>query len=89
MSRARSAIFSIVWFSILSCVATVDMAGNRLGVSLALLADAHVGDYVMVHAGFAIATWAPEDAAVTLRLLAGLRSASPDASPQWRPRHDD
>ena len=33
---------------------TVDMAGIQKKVSLILLEDAQVGDYVIVHAGFAI-----------------------------------
>lgn len=33
---------------------TVDFQGSRLEVSLALVPDAKVGDWVLVHAGFAI-----------------------------------
>ena len=61
-------------------MATVDMAGNRREVSLALLADAGVDDYVMVHAGFAIAKWAPEDAAVTLCLLEQLAKSDAETT---------
>jgi hydrogenase expression/formation protein HypC len=35
---------------------TVDMAGVQKKVSLILLEDAQVGDYVIVHAGFGIWT---------------------------------
>jgi hydrogenase expression/formation protein HypC len=33
---------------------TIDMGGTRREVSLLLLEDAKIGDYVIVHAGFAI-----------------------------------
>lgn len=35
--------------------AVVDLQGNRLKVSLSLTPEARVGDWVLVHAGFAIA----------------------------------
>ena len=34
--------------------ATVDLHGNRLKISTALTPDVRVGDWVLVHAGFAI-----------------------------------
>lgn len=34
--------------------ARVDFGGVRRDVSLAALPDAHIGDYVLVHAGFAL-----------------------------------
>lgn len=34
--------------------ARVDFGGVRRDVSLAALQDAHIGDYVLVHAGFAL-----------------------------------
>ncbi len=47
----------------------VDVGGNRVQASLALTPDARVGDYVMVHAGFAICQYEPQEAEETLRLL--------------------
>jgi len=35
-------------------VATVDMQGSRVEASLAMTPDADVGDWVLVHAGFAL-----------------------------------
>ena len=35
-------------------VATVDMQGSRVEASLAMTPDAGVGDWVLVHAGFAL-----------------------------------
>jgi len=47
----------------------VDVRGNRLRAGLALVPDAEVGDWVLVHAGFAITRVTPEDAAETNKLL--------------------
>ncbi len=49
--------------------ATVDMHGNRFGVSTVLVPEARVGDWVLVHAGFAITTLAESDARATWALL--------------------
>jgi hydrogenase expression/formation protein HypC len=35
-------------------MATVDIQGSRIEASLAVLPDADVGDWVLVHAGFAL-----------------------------------
>jgi len=50
-------------------VAEVDFGGTRRTVSLALLDRAQVGDYVIVHAGFALHRVDPEDARETWDLL--------------------
>ena len=50
-------------------MATVDISGNRLDANVALLPEVAIGDYVMVHAGFAISKYEPEDAQETLRLF--------------------
>lgn len=49
--------------------ASVDVGGNRVAANVSLVPDVEVGDYVMVHAGFAITKYEPEDAAETLRVL--------------------
>ena len=49
--------------------ATVDMHGNRFTVSTALVPEARVGDWVLVHAGFAITTIGEQDARETWALL--------------------
>ncbi len=49
--------------------ATVDFAGNRRSASLVLVPAAAVGDYVLLHAGFAITVLAEADALETLELL--------------------
>ncbi len=52
-------------------LATVDVSGARRAVSIRLLADegVEVGDWVLVHVGFAMAHIDEEEAAETLRAL--------------------
>ncbi len=50
--------------------ATVDVGGVRKEVSLALLEQAAVGDYVIVHVGYALNRIDPDEAEKTLRLFA-------------------
>jgi hydrogenase expression/formation protein HypC len=50
-------------------IATIDVEGVRRKTSLALLENPKVGDYVIVHAGFAIHTIDEEEARETLRIL--------------------
>lgn len=50
-------------------MATVEISGVTRQVSLMLLPDAQVGEYVLVHAGFAIQTVDEEEARRTLELL--------------------
>jgi hydrogenase expression/formation protein HypC len=47
----------------------IDIRGNRLRAGLALVPDALPGDWVLVHAGFAITQVTPQDAAETNALL--------------------
>lgn len=50
-------------------MATIDVDGVQRQASLLLLADARVGDYVIVHAGFAIQKIDEAAAKDTLKLL--------------------
>jgi hydrogenase expression/formation protein HypC len=50
-------------------VGVVDIRGNRLRAGLALVPEAQVGDWVLVHAGFAITILTPKDAAETNALF--------------------
>ena len=50
-------------------MATIDVDGVKREASLLLLEDAQVGDWVIVHAGFAIQKLDEEGALETLRLL--------------------
>jgi hydrogenase expression/formation protein HypC len=47
----------------------LDVRGNRLRAGLALVPDAGVGDWVLLHAGFAITRISAQDAAETNDLL--------------------
>ncbi len=50
-------------------VGTVELDGALRQVGLQLVDDPRVGDYVLVHAGFAIQKLDEEEAAETIRLL--------------------
>ncbi len=50
-------------------MATIDVDGVQREASLLLLADAEIGDYVIVHAGFAIQKIDEAAAHETLKLL--------------------
>ena len=50
-------------------VAVAEVSGFKKEVRLDLLDEVRVGDYVIVHAGFAIQRLSEEDAMETLRLL--------------------
>lgn len=60
--------------------AVVELGGIRKQVSLALVDDIAVGDYVIVHVGYALARLDPEQAAMTLQLMAEGGTASGVAS---------
>ena len=49
--------------------ATIDMMGATRDVSVRLTPDAAVGDYVLVHAGFAIQVIDAQEAAETIKLF--------------------
>ena len=51
-------------------VAIVDLGGVRKDVSLALVEGVAVGDYVIVHVGYALTRLDPEEAEKTLALMA-------------------
>lgn len=58
--------------------AIVNLGGVRKEVSLALVEDIAVGDYVIVHVGFALQKLDPEEAAQTLALFAELGRVAPE-----------
>jgi hydrogenase expression/formation protein HypC len=57
--------------------AVVDIEGVTRDVSLQLTPDAQVGDYVLLHTGYAISVIDPAEAEETLKLLKELAEASP------------
>ena len=60
--------------------ATVDLGGVTKEISLALLSDVKVGDYVILHAGFALSKLDAEEAEKTLALFAELTLVAPSAT---------
>jgi hydrogenase expression/formation protein HypC len=58
--------------------AIIDAGGIQKRVSLALVPDAAVGDYVIVHAGYAISQLDPEEALRTLALFAEMQREMPE-----------
>ena len=60
--------------------AIVDLGGVKKEISLALLADVQVGDYVILHVGYALSKLDPEEAEKTLALFAEINEAGPAAT---------
>jgi len=50
--------------------AIVELGGVRKRIAITLVPEARVGDYVIVHVGYAIGLLEPEEAEATLRLFA-------------------
>jgi len=61
--------------------AVVDLGGVRKEVSIDLVDDAQVDDYVIIHVGYAIGKIDPEEAARTLALFAELSDAQNATQP--------
>lgn len=57
--------------------ATVDLGGVHKVVSIALLEEVLIGDFVILHAGFALTRLDPDEAERTLTLIADMESAVP------------
>jgi hydrogenase expression/formation protein HypC len=55
--------------------ALVDAGGVKKRISVALVPEAAVGDYAIVHAGYAISLLDPAEAARTLELFAAVAGA--------------
>ncbi|WP_153130088.1 HypC/HybG/HupF family hydrogenase formation chaperone [Dechloromonas hortensis] len=58
--------------------AVVDLAGVRKEISLALVDNVAVGDYVIVHVGYALNKLDPEEAAKTLALFGEISQLGDD-----------
>lgn len=58
--------------------AVVNLGGIRKTISIALVDNVQVGDYVIVHVGHAIGTIDPEEAERTLALFGELAHAASD-----------
>ena len=55
-----------------SDMATVDLGGVRKRISIALVPEVQIGDYVIVHVGYAIGLLDTDEAEATLKLFAEL-----------------
>ena len=55
--------------------AIVDLDGVKKEISLVLLDDVRVGDYVILHAGYALSKLDPEEAGKTLALFAEMNDS--------------
>jgi hydrogenase expression/formation protein HypC len=55
-------------------IAKVDVGGVKRNVNIGMLDDAGVGDYVLIHVGFAMSKVDEKEAEETLRLLQDLGS---------------
>lgn len=60
--------------------ATVDLGGVKKEISLALLDDVQVGDYVILHVGYALSKLDPEEAERTLALFSEMAESVVAAS---------
>jgi hydrogenase expression/formation protein HypC len=60
--------------------AIIDAGGIEMRVSLALVPEAAVGDYVIVHAVYAISRLDPEEALRTLALFAEMQRDMPEVA---------
>ncbi len=60
--------------SIQDQMATIDMEGTQRDVSLLLIEDARIGDFVIVHAGFAIHKIDEHEAMESLKVLRQMAS---------------
>ena len=62
-------------------MAKVELGGVRQKISLALVSDVAIGEYVIVHVGYALAKLDAEEAAKTLALFAEMALAGPAEQP--------
>lgn len=58
-------------------MATVEVDGIRRNISLMLLPEANTGDYILMHAGFAIQIIDEEEAKITSELLKEVLGSEP------------
>lgn len=59
-------------------VATVSLGGIQKDISLALVEDIAVGDFVLIHVGYALTRLSPEEAEHTLTLMTEAGLTEPD-----------
>ncbi len=62
-------------------MAKVSLDGVQKDVSLALVDDVQIGDYLLVHVGFALNKVSPEEAEKTLELFAQMYAMDDEEQP--------
>jgi hydrogenase expression/formation protein HypC len=70
-------------------LATIAAEGLRQRASIVLVPQARVGDYVLVHAGYAISVMGEDDAQETLALLGELEAFGDEAASEGFPAGDE
>ena len=60
-------------------MATVTLGGVERRISLIMTPEAQIGDYVLVHTGYAIALLSPEEAQASLETFAALEAIQQEA----------
>lgn len=65
--------------------AEVEFGGLHRVISVQLLPQAQIGDYVLVHTGFAISIVDPEEARITLELFEQISNLEPQAPGEAHP----
>ena len=66
-------------------MAVIDVAGVKGEASLLLIEDPKIGEYVIVHAGFAIQKIDEKEAMESLKILHEVASLSADNDGRWQP----
>lgn len=66
-------------------MALVDVGGVRKDVSLSLVSDVNVGDFVIVHVGYALTKLDPDEAEKTLQMFAQMAVESEAATAENLP----
>ncbi len=65
-------------------IATVELGGVERQISLIMTPDAQVGDYVLVHTGYAITLMDPEEAQASLEAFAELQAIQDELDAEGR-----
>jgi hydrogenase expression/formation protein HypC len=65
--------------------ARIDLAGVQKEISISLVDNVAIGDYLIVHVGYAIGKIDPEEAAETLATFAAMRATHGDTLPLTPP----
>ena len=65
-------------------IATVELGGVERQISLIMTPEARLGDYVLVHTGYAITVMDPEEAQASLEVFAQLQAIQDELEAEER-----